>query len=122
LSTARDYARFLEMIRNDGVLDGVRILAPRTVRLMTTNQVGTLHSSAGLGFGLGFETTDRYGASGMESVGSFGWGGAYGTWYRVDRDARLVMVLMIQLLPNGTDFRQKFPTLVYQALVERPTT
>ncbi len=116
LSTARDYARFLEMIRNDGALDGVRILAPRAAKLMTTNQVGTLHSSTGLGYGLGFETTDRYGASGMESVGSFGWGGAYGTWYGVDRDAHLVMVLMIQMIPNSTDIRQKFPTLVLQAL------
>src|SRR5262245_42329210 len=51
LSTARDYGRFLEMIRNGGTLDGVRILAPRTVDLMSTNQVGTLHSSTGLGFG-----------------------------------------------------------------------
>ena len=54
LSTARDYARFLEMIRNGGALDGVRILSPRTVALMTTNQIGTLHSTTGLGFGLGF--------------------------------------------------------------------
>ena len=67
LSTARDYARFLEMIRNGGALDGVRILAPRTVQLMTTNQVGTLHSTTGLGYGLGFETTDHYGANGMDS-------------------------------------------------------
>jgi CubicO group peptidase (beta-lactamase class C family) len=118
LSTARDYARFLEMIRNGGAVDGVRILAPRTVALMTTNQAGTLHSSNGLGFGFGFETTDRYGANGMDSVGSFGWGGAYGTLYRVDPQARLVLVLMIQLMPNGTDIREKFPTLVYQALVE----
>ena len=59
LSTARDYSRFLEMIRRGGELDGVRILAPRTVKLMSTNQVGTLHSTTGLGFGLGFETTDR---------------------------------------------------------------
>src|SRR4030095_13646920 len=44
LSTARDYGRFLEMIRRGGELDGVRILAPRSVKLMTTNQVGTLHS------------------------------------------------------------------------------
>ena len=73
LSTARDYARFLEMIRRGGALDGVRILSPRTVALMTTNQVGTLHSQSGLGFGLGFETTDRYGANGMDSVGSYGW-------------------------------------------------
>jgi CubicO group peptidase (beta-lactamase class C family) len=116
LSTARDYARFLEMIRNGGALDGVRILSPRTVALMTTNQVGTLHSQTGLGFGLGFETTDRYGANGMSSVGTFGWGGAYGSSYRVDPEARLVLVFMIQLIPNRTDLAQKFPNLVYQAL------
>ena len=72
-----------------GALDGVRILAPRTVALMTTNQVGSLHSANGLGFEFGFETTDRYGANGMASVGSFEWGGAYGTWYGVDAEARL---------------------------------
>ena len=54
------------MIRNGGALDGVRILAPRTVALMTTNQIGTLQSDTGLGFGLGFETIDRYGANGLE--------------------------------------------------------
>jgi CubicO group peptidase (beta-lactamase class C family) len=116
LSTARDYSRFLEMIRRGGELDGVRILAPRTIKLMSTNQVGTLHSANGLGFGLGFETTDRYGANGLDSEGAFGWAGAYGTIYRIDPQARLVMVMMIQLLPNATDIRSVFPTLVYQAL------
>src|SRR5258708_3031393 len=116
-STAHDYARFLEMIRNGGALDGVRILAPRTVALMTTNQSGTLHSNTGLGFGLGFQTVDRYGASGMAGVGAFGWGGAYGTTYQVDVQSRSVLVLMIQLMPNATDIQQKFNTLVYQALV-----
>ena len=52
LSTAHDYARFLEMIRRGGELDGVRILSPRTVALMTTNQVGDLYRTPGLGFGL----------------------------------------------------------------------
>jgi CubicO group peptidase (beta-lactamase class C family) len=118
LSTASDYARFLEMIRNGGALGAVRILAPRTVELMTTNQVGSLHSATGLGFGFGFETTDRFGANGMDSLGAFGWGGAYGTVYRVDPQARLVIVLMIQLMPNRTDIRTAFPTLVYQALME----
>jgi CubicO group peptidase (beta-lactamase class C family) len=120
LSTARDYARFLEMIRHGGTLDGVRILSPRTVALMTTNQVGTLHSQTGLGFGLGFETTDRYGANGMSSVGTFGWGGAYGSSYRVDPEARLTMVFMIQLIPNRTDVAQKFPNLIYSALMDAP--
>jgi CubicO group peptidase (beta-lactamase class C family) len=116
VSTARDYAKFLEAMRRDGTLDGVRLLSPRAVKLMTTNQVGALHSTAGLGWGLGFETTDRYGAGGMQSEGAFGWGGAYGSVYRVDPEARLVMVMMIQLMPNATDVREAFPNLVYQAL------
>jgi CubicO group peptidase (beta-lactamase class C family) len=116
-STAHDYARFLEAIRNGGAWGGVRILAPRTVELMTTNQSGTLHSKDGLGFGLGFETVDRYGASGMAGVGAFGWGGAYGTLYQVDPKSRAVIVLMLQLMPNGTDIQPKFMTSVYQALV-----
>jgi CubicO group peptidase (beta-lactamase class C family) len=120
VSTARDYGRFLEMIRRGGELDGVRVLAPRSVALMTTNQIGTLHSMTGLGYGLGFQTVDRYGANGMSSVGSFGWGGAYGTRYHVDPEARLTMVLMIQMLPNATDLREKFPNLVYQALIDTP--
>ncbi len=117
LSTAHDYARFLEMIRNGGALDGVRILGTRTVQLMTSNQSGTLHSTTGLGFGFGFETVDRYGAKGLSAAGTFGWGGAYGTTYEVDASDRLVVVLMIQLMPNGTDIQQKYSTAVYQALV-----
>jgi CubicO group peptidase (beta-lactamase class C family) len=116
-STARDYARFLEALRNGGALDGVRILAPRTVELMTTNQSGTLHSSTGLGFGFGFQTVDRYGASGLAGVGAFGWGGAYGTTYQVDPKSRMVIVFMMQLMPNATDIHAKFMTSVYQALV-----
>ena len=52
----------------------------------------------------------------MDSVGAFGWGGAYGSLYRVDPSARLVMTLMIQLLPSRSDIGNRFPTLVYQAL------
>jgi CubicO group peptidase (beta-lactamase class C family) len=118
LSTAHDYARFLEMVRNHGELAGVRILAPHTIDLMTSNQVGTLFNANGLGFGLGFQTTDRYGANGTASVGSFGWGGAYGSGYWVDPKEHLVLVFMIQQLPNSSEVGAKFPTLVYQALVE----
>ena len=117
-STAQDYARFLEMIRNGGALGGIRILAPRTVELMVTNQSGTLHSNTGLGFGLGFQTVDRYGANGMSGVGAFGWAGAYGTNYQVDRQSHTVIVLMLQLMPNSTDIQTKFPALVYQALIK----
>jgi CubicO group peptidase (beta-lactamase class C family) len=116
-STARDYARFLEMIRRGGEVDGVRVLGTRAVQLMTTNQSGTLHSTNGMGFGFGFQTVDRYGANGMAGVGAFGWGGAYGTNYQVDPKSGMVLVLMIQMMPNATDVQPKFMTSVYQALV-----
>lgn len=116
VSTARDYALFLEMIRNGGVLNGKRILGPRAVELMRTNQVGQLHSPNGLGFGFGFQVTERPGANGLDSPGAFGWGGAYGSIYRVDPQSGLTLVFMMQLMPNETDIREKFQTLVFQAL------
>jgi len=120
VSTAPDYARFLQMILNGGELDRVRVLAPHTVDLMTHNQSGRLFDSTGAnGFGFGFGITERYGANGMASVGTFGWGGAYGSTYDVDPVEHLVIVFMINQLPNRADVNGKFPTLVYQALVER---
>ena len=119
VSTARDYSRFLQMLLNGGTLDGVRILAPSTVALMTTDQVDTLFWSRGEGFGLGFRVLEEPGASGrIESVGTFGWGGAYGSTYEVDPRERLVLVFMLQQLPNRSDIAGRFPMLVYQALVE----
>jgi len=119
LSTAHDYGRFLQMLLNGGILDGVRILAPKTVALMTSNQTGTLYSQTGQGFGLGFSIIEQPGADGhVESVGTFGWGGAYGSTYEVDPKEHLVLVFMMQTLPSRTDVGQKFPMLVYQALVE----
>ena len=119
VSTARDYARFLEALRQGGALDGARILGPKTVALMTTNQTGTLFArDGGRGFGLAFETVERPGASGLATVGTWGWGGAYATSYTVDPAEGLVLVIMTQTLPIRSDIGGKFPTLVYQALVE----
>jgi CubicO group peptidase (beta-lactamase class C family) len=108
------------MIRNGGSLNGVRILAPRTVALMTHNQIGALHSPSGLGYGLGFQTTDRVGANGLDPVNSYGWAGAYGSMYRVDPNAGITILLMIQLLQSATDLGQRYPTLVHQAFVGEP--
>ena len=119
VSTARDYSRFLQMLLNGGALDGARILGPKTVDLMVTNQTGTLFSQTGQGFGLGFSVLERAGAdSRVESVGTFGWGGAYGSTYHVDPRERLVLVFMIQQMPNRSNIAARFPMLVYQALVE----
>lgn len=113
-STARDYALFLEAMRNGGKLADARILAPRTVKLMTTNQVGTMYSTAGTGFGCGFQTVERVGGLSTASPGSFAAGGAYGTAAQVDPEARMVLVLMVQMYPNGTDVQGKFMRMAYQ--------
>ena len=119
LSTARDYARFLQMLLNGGALEGVRVLGPKTVQLMATNQTGMLFSADGEGFGLGFRVLERAGARGRpESVGTFGWGGAYGSEYEVDPKEGLVLVFMTQELPNRNLLGTRLPMLVYQALVE----
>jgi CubicO group peptidase (beta-lactamase class C family) len=125
LSTASDYARFLQMLLNGGTLDGARILAPATVALMTQNHLGTLYNSNGAtGFGLGFEVLlDPGRAAQYGSVGRFGWGGAYATNYWVDPGQDLVAVFMIQLMPSGgLDLADKFRTLVYQAIVATGST
>jgi CubicO group peptidase (beta-lactamase class C family) len=128
LSTARDYGRFLQMLLNGGELDGVRLLSPKTVELMTANHVGPLFAErgpndAGMGFGLGFDVLEDLGRNGRYGTeGAFGWGGAYYTTYWVDPRERLVAVLMAQLLPaGGSDLHGRFRTLVYQSIVGPPS-
>ncbi len=118
VSTAGDYARFLSMLLNGGTIDGVRLLGRRTVEVMTVNQTGTLYSSDGRGFGLGFETVDRFGAGGFASKGTYGWGGAYGSNYKVDPAERLVIVYMTQMLPNASSTRERFINAVYATFVD----
>ncbi len=129
LSTAADYAKFLEMIRLGGTVNGLKILKEESVKLMTTTQIGVSPGGRGFGFGYGFETTERAGVNGRrpddpaghESVGSFGWTGAYGTFYRVDPTAKLTIILLTQMLPNGTDVKEKFWQALYHAAAAVPT-
>jgi CubicO group peptidase (beta-lactamase class C family) len=119
LSTATDYARFLQMMLNGGELAGVRLLSPKTVELMTRNHIGDLYPSAGRGFGLGFETVNDLGRSGRYgSEGEFSWGSAYFSRYWVDPQEQLVAVFLAQLLPaGGLDLQEKVRVLVNQAIV-----
>lgn len=123
LATASDYARFMQMMLNGGELDGVRLLSPTTVALMTSNHVGTLHENGTLGFGLGFEVVEQMGrAPRYGAAGEFAWGGAYHTTYWADPAEKLVGVFMTQLLPAGTvDIRLRVRTLVDQAIVGPPS-
>ena len=123
VSTTTDYFRVHQMMLNGGELDGVRILGPRTVRLITTNHTGDKAvwlRGAGFGFGLGYSVTTDLGASGMPSaVGTYGWGGAYCTVFWVDPDDEVIGILMTQIRPyTHLNIRRDFQTLTYQALTD----
>jgi CubicO group peptidase (beta-lactamase class C family) len=119
VSTIQDYATFLQMLLNDGEYNGQRILAKRTVELMTTNQIGDLVLGANK-FGLGFEITTRNGQSKLGvSEGSFSWGGFFGTIYWADPKEKLVCLLFMQQWPlSHGEIQDKFRALVYQAMTD----
>jgi len=120
LSTAIDYARFLQMLLNGGELNGRRIISRKSVELMTVDHLGDKTFRPGEGFGLGFYVVKDLGARGVPgSVGEFGWGGAYHSAYWVDPKEQLVVVYFTQLIPAGdVDDHGKLRALVYQAIVE----
>ncbi len=127
-STATDYARFAEMLVNNGELDGVRILSRKTVDLMASNHLpdGVTRGAAGggtaggEGYGLGVRVVvDPAKAGNLTSAGVFGWSGAAGTHFFVDRKEGLVGVFMIQKMGGtGPRMSAEFETLVYQAIVD----
>lgn len=122
LSTAVDYAKFLQMMLNKGNFNGKQIISPKTVALMTVNHLGAIPFpwEKGVGFGLGFSVVEDLGQRGvLGSKGEFGWGGAYHSTYWVDPQEELVVVYFTQLIPaNGLDDHQKLRALVYQALMD----
>ncbi|MEY4641722.1 MAG: hypothetical protein RLZZ227_1716 [Pseudomonadota bacterium] len=119
-STAEDYAKFLQMTLNGGEFNGVRLLAPKTIELMTVDHLNGIPFQPGNGMGLGFSVLKDLGARGtMGSVGEYGWGGAYHSTYWVDPEERLVVVYLTQILNAGAlDDFSKLRSGIYQALVE----
>ncbi len=130
-STTADYLRFCEMLRRGGELDGVRILGPRTLRMMTKNHlagnkdltqmaIGTFSETAneGVGFGLGFAVTLNEVTAGTLGEGDYYWGGAASTIFWVDPAEDLVVVFMTQLMPSATfNFRGQLKQIVYSSIV-----
>jgi CubicO group peptidase (beta-lactamase class C family) len=133
VSTAADYLRFCQMLAGGGAVDGVRVLAPKTVELMRTNHLpGGVDLAAmavpggygevgfdGMGFGLTVAVSQGPAATqAAGSAGEFMWGGFASTAFWIDPVEDLVVVFMTQLLPSGTfDFRGQLKALVYGALV-----
>lgn len=134
-STAGDYARFCQMLLNGGELEGVRVLSPKTVQLMTSDQLPPnteRHTTVAMGlgafgptpengtsFGLGFAVRVDAGRNPLPgSIGDFSWGGITGPLFWVDPKEKLVAVMMVQnQQANNNAFWRQTRTMVYQALV-----
>lgn len=101
VSTASDYMKFAQMVANGGELNGVRILSPMTVAMMSRNQMpaGMPHNvlgARGTSFGLDFAIIENPVEAENYSAGEFYWGGAAGTWFWIDPVEEVVFVGMIQ--------------------------
>ena len=133
IGTTADYHRFCAMLLNKGELGGARIVAPKTLDLMTANHLPggadltqmsqSLFSeanNAGTGFGLGFAMVIDPARTLMPaSKGEFYWGGAYSTAFFVDPVEQITCVFMTQLYPSSTyPIRRQLKTLIYSALAE----
>ena len=116
-STVDDYMKFCQMMLNGGKGNGKRLLSPKTVELMTMNQVGDLYNGQGFGLGFGI-TTDVAKSKALGSKGAFYWSGAYSTYFFIDPKEDLVAILMTQVQPYSNYYGTKFRQFVYQALVD----
>jgi CubicO group peptidase (beta-lactamase class C family) len=131
LATATDYLRFGQMLLNGGELDGARVMSRSTIKLMTSDHLGTrvaapfqpgelLLGTPGYTFGLGFAVRQGDGVAGVPgSAGEFMWAGYAGTYFWVDPKEEIVGVYMTQApSPIRAYYRKMFKSLVYQALVD----
>ena len=124
ITTASDYAKFAQMILNNGRLDDVRLLSRKTVELMTSNSLGDLYgpfrynSGDKMGYGFGIRT-ERGEFDELESLGIVGWDGAYFTRFWIDPQEELVGVFMTQMKDYWhADLATKYRVLVYQAIAD----
>jgi len=124
VSTVYDYAIFLQMLLNGGEYNGVRLLAPNTVRMMTMNQIGDLFVNLGVKtenkFGFGFSLITENGSRlGPSQAGTYAWGGVFSTSYWVDpKEDMLVLIYRQMWGTHVADTDKAFRVLVYQALNE----
>ena len=116
-SNIEDYAKFLQMILNQGSLGGKQILKPETIQLMTSNQIGNLNVGKNK-FGLGLEIATPQGLANGSKVGKLSWGGAFNTTFWIDPERKSIAVLMTQVYPaiHKKELFNQFEKLVNDAL------
>ncbi len=124
MSTATDYARFLQMLLDGGSFDGERLLSRKTIEFMTSDHLGAIPVdgdllSPGYGFGLGFAVRIAAGiAPTAGTVGQYHWGGLAGTTFWVDPREQLFAILLIQAPNQREYYRLLFRNLVYAAFAD----
>jgi len=116
VSTAMDYARFCQMMLDDGKVGNTRVLSRKSVELMTHDQLGKI--AADMGFGLGFGVDGvKAPLSELGSVGSYEWGGFFYTGFSIDPKEQMIVIFMAQLHPTGDlTLDRQVHELAYQAI------
>jgi CubicO group peptidase (beta-lactamase class C family) len=121
-STAPDYLRFCQMLLNGGELDGRRLVSRKSIELMTARHSDPipLPFLRGQYFGLGVAVQKADGDSGLlSSPGTFGWSGAFNTYFRVDPKEQVILILMVQRSPaNNLELQYGFHNVVMQAVAD----
>jgi len=118
-STASDYMKFADMLLNDGHANGQVLIGRKTLELMTSDILGDMSQNPGNGFGLGFGVrTDVAKSASLGSVGNFYWGGAFNTYFFVDPEEDMAVVMMMQFDPYTDFYADKLRQFVYQAIVD----
>ncbi|MFN7120289.1 MAG: serine hydrolase domain-containing protein [Saprospiraceae bacterium] len=118
VSTAQDYARFAQMLVNGGTHNNIRLLSPRTVELMLSNQIGNFPYPWVPGHRFGFGGYVNENAAELESVGTFGWSGYFSTYYWIDPKEKIVALLLTQVVPELPRVENQFKNLIYQAIIK----
>jgi CubicO group peptidase (beta-lactamase class C family) len=114
--TARDYARFAQMVMNGGELNGNRVISKQTIKWMTDQQTNGGKDGIGWGFGVVEQKNEH---KTMAPVGSNYWGGFFGTQCLMDPENELIAILMIQQYPNWEwNIHDKFHNIIYASLTE----
>ncbi|RAI88287.1 serine hydrolase domain-containing protein [Algoriphagus yeomjeoni] len=116
-SSAPDYAKFAQMLLNGGKWNGKQILSPKTIEIMTIDQIDGLYKAPGQGFGFGFAVmTDLADSNALGSEGTFYWSGAFCTYFFIDPKENLISIMMTQTAPFSGFYEQKMRQMVYQAI------
>jgi len=117
-TTVADYARFCQMMLDNGKVGNTRLLSRKSVELMTQDQLGKISTDMGFGLGFGIDGV-KTPLSELGSPGEYAWGGFFYTSFSIDPKEQMIVIFMAQLHPSGElSLDRQVNELAYQAITD----